>query len=75
MMYIRDLAAMTGLTLVVAGHLPLATRCTGQTLPGAEGQTGQVRDPVGREPGGHMWTEGAPVPTGSLHEGRCDPTP
>ncbi len=45
MMYIRDLAAIAGLTLVVAGSLPLAARLKGKTLPGTRCQTGHEPTP------------------------------
>ena len=43
-MYIRDLAAIARLTLVVAGNLPMAAGLKGKTLPGAECQTGHDTD-------------------------------
>jgi hypothetical protein len=46
MMYIQDLAAIAGLTLVAAGILPLAAALAGKTLPGAGCQTGTEPDPV-----------------------------
>jgi hypothetical protein len=46
MMYIRDLAAIARLTLIVAGSLPMAAGATGKALPGAGCQTGTEPDPV-----------------------------
>jgi hypothetical protein len=64
MMYIRDLAAIAGLTLVVVDSLPLTARRTGKTLPGALCQTDYTPRPVGRESYGRILTERAPAPHG-----------
>jgi hypothetical protein len=59
MMYIRDLAAIAGLTLVVTGNLPMAARLKGKTLPGTRCQTGHEPNPVGRDCSGCMVNTGA----------------
>jgi hypothetical protein len=74
MMYIRDLAAIVGLTLVVAGSLPLAASLKEKTLPNARYQPGHAPDPVGRQCCGGMLTERAASHTWALHEGSCAPT-
>jgi len=59
MIYVRDLAAMAGLTLVVAGSLPMAAGLMGKTLPGAGCQMGNEPDPVVRNSSGRMLSTGA----------------
>jgi hypothetical protein len=60
MMYIRDLAAIARLTLIVAGSLPMAAKLKGNTLLGAECQTGTEPDPAVWKSCGHMLNTGAP---------------
>ena len=54
MMYIRDLAAIAELTLVVAARLPMAAGLKGKTLPDVERQTGHATDPAVRDRFGRM---------------------
>jgi hypothetical protein len=49
MIYVRDLAAVVGLTLVVAGGLPMAAKLKGKTLLSTRCQTGNATNPVVRD--------------------------
>jgi hypothetical protein len=57
-MYVKDLAAIARLTLVVAGSLPAAAVLDGKTLPGAMAQTGNETDSVVRGSFGRILNDG-----------------
>jgi hypothetical protein len=72
-MYIRDLAAIAGLTLVAADSLPMAAELKGKTLPGTRCQTGHEPGPVGRDCFGCMLNTGV-TPQPCVCSAVCDLT-
>jgi hypothetical protein len=58
-MYIRKLAAIARLTLVVAGSLPVTTELKEKTLPDAGCRTGPATDSAGRDRFGCTSHDGA----------------